>query len=190
MIRYLVDTKEYIRQAIIAKGAPCPTTDTFRQYKDEIAAIPTGGGDIVYYYKAGDQCTDISGGWWECWSYAQSTPGTVDFNEDNIQITTVYMNRITVATRGQIDVTTIDTIYFDIENVESAYGQNDFRLGLATSPTADMPTVKPIVVSNTTITNVYNIDVSDLTGLYYINISRAHQGYIKIHNVWGHDTAI
>lgn len=41
-LNYLEDTKNLIKQAIIAKGQTITDNDTFRSYKDKIAAIKTG----------------------------------------------------------------------------------------------------------------------------------------------------
>lgn len=41
-LNYLEDTKNLIKQAIIAKGQSISDNDTFRSYKDKIAAITTG----------------------------------------------------------------------------------------------------------------------------------------------------
>lgn len=41
---YLEDTKEQIKQAIVAKGVSVSDSDTFRSYADKIGSIETGGG--------------------------------------------------------------------------------------------------------------------------------------------------
>lgn len=41
---YLEDTKEQIKQAIVAKGVSVSDEDTFRSYADKIGSIETGGG--------------------------------------------------------------------------------------------------------------------------------------------------
>lgn len=41
-LNYIEDTKNLIKQAIIAKGQTITDNDTFRSYKDKIAAIKTG----------------------------------------------------------------------------------------------------------------------------------------------------
>lgn len=48
-LTYLSDTKDLIRQAIIAKGISVAESDTFRSYAEKIAAISTGGsgGEIT-----------------------------------------------------------------------------------------------------------------------------------------------
>ena len=43
-LAYLEDTKEQIKQAIVAKGVSVSESDTFRSYADKIEAIETGGG--------------------------------------------------------------------------------------------------------------------------------------------------
>lgn len=43
-LEYLSNTKELIRQAIIDKGVPVETSDTFRSYPEKISQIETGGG--------------------------------------------------------------------------------------------------------------------------------------------------
>lgn len=41
-LNYIQDTKALIKQAIINKGQTITDSDTFRSYKDKIAAIKTG----------------------------------------------------------------------------------------------------------------------------------------------------
>ena len=41
-LNYMEDTKNLIKQAIIAKGQSISANDTFRSYKDKISAIQTG----------------------------------------------------------------------------------------------------------------------------------------------------
>lgn len=41
-LNYIEDTKNLIKQAIIAKGQTITDNDTFRSYKDKILAIKTG----------------------------------------------------------------------------------------------------------------------------------------------------
>lgn len=43
-LAYLEDTKEQIKQAIVAKGVSVSESDTFRSYADKIGSIETGGG--------------------------------------------------------------------------------------------------------------------------------------------------
>lgn len=43
-LEYLENTKEQIKQAIVAKGVSVSDSDTFRSYADKIEAIETGGG--------------------------------------------------------------------------------------------------------------------------------------------------
>lgn len=43
-LEYLEDTKEQIKQAIVAKGVSVSDSDTFRSYADKIGSIETGGG--------------------------------------------------------------------------------------------------------------------------------------------------
>lgn len=43
-LEYLEDTKEQIKQAIVAKGVSVSESDTFRSYADKIGSIETGGG--------------------------------------------------------------------------------------------------------------------------------------------------
>lgn len=43
-LEYLEDTKEQIKQAIVAKGVSVSEGDTFRSYADKIGSIETGGG--------------------------------------------------------------------------------------------------------------------------------------------------
>lgn len=43
-LEYLEDTKEQIKQAIVAKGVSVSDSDTFRSYADKIGSIESGGG--------------------------------------------------------------------------------------------------------------------------------------------------
>lgn len=46
-LNYIEDTKNLIKQAIIAKGQQVSDDDTFRSYKDKILAIVSGGSSLT-----------------------------------------------------------------------------------------------------------------------------------------------
>ena len=60
-LNYLEDTKALIKQAIIAKGQTITDNDTFRSYKDKIAAIQTGEMTEEEYNAAIQTAKDILG---------------------------------------------------------------------------------------------------------------------------------
>ena len=60
-LNYIEDTKNLIKQAIIAKGQPVTDNDTFRSYKDKINAIQTGEMTEEEYNAAIDTAQDILG---------------------------------------------------------------------------------------------------------------------------------
>ena len=60
-LNYIEDTKNLIKQAIIAKGQSVSEQDTFRSYKDKIAAIKTGEMTEEEYEDAIDTAKDILG---------------------------------------------------------------------------------------------------------------------------------
>ena len=60
-LNYIEDTKNLIKQAIIAKGQSISASDTFRSYKDKIAAIQTGQMTTEEYNDAIETAQDILG---------------------------------------------------------------------------------------------------------------------------------
>lgn len=60
-LNYIEDTKNLIKQAIIAKGQSVSSSDTFRSYKDKIAAIKTGEMTEQEYNAAVNTAKDILG---------------------------------------------------------------------------------------------------------------------------------
>lgn len=60
-LNYIEDTKNLIKQAIIAKGQTITDNDTFRSYKDKIAAIKTGEMTEQEYNAAIATANDILG---------------------------------------------------------------------------------------------------------------------------------
>jgi len=60
-LNYIEDTKNLIKQAIIAKGQTITDNDTFRSYKDKIAAIKTGEMTKQEYNAAIATANDILG---------------------------------------------------------------------------------------------------------------------------------
>lgn len=147
-----------------------------------VSGFPTGSYTTpaeIYFYNAGDQCTDITGGWSVSKRHTDSHSGYTAASTDSNG--TLYINAtsgnhygeinyVFMATVNKIDVTDLSTItvivtsadYYTHYNADSdSYGY----IGLATSRTADPSSSARL--SNPT-KGTRTINVSSLTGEYYI----------------------
>lgn len=145
-------------------------------------------------YNAGDQYTEITGGWEKV-----GTTGTVTFNDTNINLvaTSQYANP-TVSTVNAVDLSSFTTLSTVISGASATNHDTRRYKGILKAVTLN-PAGTETVAASTSLTTApsgsvfpqTDLDVSALTGEYYIRIVTQYIGgttsivpNIFIHNVW------
>lgn len=140
-----------------------------------------------YLYHAGDTCSDLTGGWQK----SVDTSGTVAFNSSNIKLSySGTSGRVAaVYTKKAIDFTGVDTLYVDISKVTVENGS--FRVGILDAPfsasnsSADFVAACATVIRTgaTTEAQTLALDVSAISGLYYVELHAAI-ATVTVYNVY------
>lgn len=165
----------------------------------------------VYYFRDGDVCSDVTGGWtpvsYRKNSYYTEGAPTVTNNQDSKTIayrfTNVNRNNSGVyRTVNKIDVTNIDTLRFEISaeiNTNISIAQFDIQIGISPLSAQYYDGNNNIVKVLTDIAGsipkkIENVDVSNVTGTYYIYVflnsatigKTGNQNVVaELFNVWG-----
>lgn len=158
----------------------------FASVSDVTLSGYTPESNTLYLYKEGDECTDITGGW----------AGEGTKNEDNLY---PYWNNYsyTLYTNGKIDFTNYKTLYIDIDvlSVYTVSGYEPFGAILYIAGKQAMnsningsldPTIVTRKECNTIGRQVYSLDVSDVSGEYYVSLlENLNQNCrAKFYNMW------
>lgn len=131
--------------------------------------------DVFLYYK-GDQNTDITGGW----TIASSMGGSVTFADEAIIANMTglsYDGQWSVHTRNKIDVTEFNTLELNSDWLVKTSTNSWVHIGLFSGvPTGDWSTtasngVAYIGLGPNTNSAANIIDISDITGEYYIGFA-------------------
>lgn len=131
-----------------------------------------------YYFKDGDQYTDITGGWAKI-----GDGGTVSVGEVlsvKAQYYSSGASSACVGTVNKVDLTNVKTLYFD-----SPSGQSGDAYGAYLRIADDTSSVR---TKQFTAAGQHSIDVSDLTGEYYLHLGTTSggngSGYGDIRAIW------
>lgn len=129
-------------------------------------------------YDAGNQYTNITGGW-----IRHSTGGTVTFNDDNIYLATLQDYSFgTVDTTNAVDLSDFATL-----KVTASTTNRQYMLGkviLYTKDTAGKETIAASAnLDSSAVETVTSLDVSALSGAYYVRIQSS--GYNTSYYITG-----
>lgn len=144
-------------------------------------------------YDAGNQYTDVTGGWEKV-----GATNTVTFNDTNINIVAASAYATpTVSTVNAVDLTSFTTLSTIISDGATSHDRRKYK-GILKAVTLD-ETGKETVAATTALTNgpsgstfpQTDLDVSTLTGEYYIRIVAEYvggtasiAGTLFVHKVW------
>lgn len=136
---------------------------------------------LLYFYNAGDECTDVTGGW------KGSGDGKVSNTGSELKIHSNAME-IYFYTTNLINITGLKTLIFDAEwKNGSAPPSNRVHFGLSKKQSGANPSIK--VNLSGAQRKEYSLDVSNVNDTYYIqgSVSREEggSGDFIIHRVWG-----
>lgn len=146
---------------------------------------------ITYYYKLGDQCVDVTGGW------EGTGNNNPKFNSNNVVVEPTVSNGVcTLATINKIDLTAIKTLHFEL--VCTTTGSYENSANCQAVGANGRNTIKPDTQRMTADVKVpeaaaykdYPVDVSNLSGSYYLLASalsaeRIWYAKLTISKIWG-----
>ena len=129
-------------------------------------------------YDAGNQYTDITGGW-----IRHGTGGTVTFNDDNI-----YLATLDDYTEGAVNTTNaIDLTGFATLKVTASVTNRQYMLGKVSVYTKNAAGKETVAASaeldSSSTETVTSLDVSGLSGAYYVRIQSS--GYSSSYYITG-----
>lgn len=136
---------------------------------------------LFYFYNAGDECTDVTGGW------KGSGNGTVSNTGSELKIHSKSME-VYFYTSNLINITGLKTLIFDAEwKNGSAPPSNRVHFGLSKRQSGTNPSIK--VNLSGAPRKEYSLDISNVNGTYYIqgsvSLEEGGNGDFIIHRVWG-----
>ena len=145
----------------------------------------------TYYYNKGDRCNAVTGGWTKTGS-----GGGLTFNTASMTLTAnQWHSAIDASTVNTVSLANIKTLYFSVKSATSYDAQGYPRIGVAatSNPASNEPSqwVTSIALSASSAFQTISIDVSSLTGSYYI-VFGGYQGdngpaTIEVECIWGKD---
>lgn len=139
----------------------------------EVAEAPWDG----YYFKDGEQYTDITGGWsTDGWNNS----GTATIGSTIAVSSPGASQSAVVSTKNTVDLTDAKTLYFDSPN-----GANGYSSGyLCVTSEKSVATEADIKASVAIKAGRGSLDVSSLSGKYYICLFAHNQSYADVSAVW------
>lgn len=171
----------------------CHTSDNSQSASKSVSVTAEGrsvGVDLsyyIYFYKAGDECESITGGW-------KKQLGVLEKSEDHMHLKSaaIYQNAI-ASTVNLLNMAGIKTLCFDVQY--SALYSGEAVMGLVTqfqgeSSGSDIGSYSVCeTAANTTARTIYAIDVASLNSQYYPYIKSRYGDLgnvqVDIFNVYG-----
>lgn len=148
-----------------------------------------GGGkaEKKYLYKAGDECTALTGGW-KVYPYTTASGWkvitTITKNSDNLYLVTSDNQIVSVGPVNKIDLTNVDFIQIESEEIGSMANSPELNIfDVASGLFWNNPNGVIAKYSATTTKKTRIIDVSNITGEHYIAICTYNGGKTKINSV-------
>lgn len=149
-------------------------TGGIRPYIGFVSAKALGWNEQpVLLYDEGNECNIITGSWVS--GYSKSTGGSAK-NETNLYLYAVgnYNDQSeaewTFVTDKSINLSRIRTLYFDCEKTGSSDDGASFRFVVSTEKMGSSKQYDARVSSNAVVRKILSLDVSSLTGEYYIRL--------------------
>lgn len=177
----------------------CHTSDNKKSKSTSVTVAESDKGKCksvtlsyeTYYYNKGDKCTSVTGGWSKT-----GTGGSLTFNTASMTlVANSYQNVADASTTNKVGLTNIKTLYFSVKSATAYDRQGYPRVGVAATNDPKSSDSSQWAVSKTLSASsafqTVSIDVSSLTGSYYIVVG-GYQGdagpaTIEIQSIWGKD---
>ena len=133
--------------------------------------------ELIAYYRNGDECTSVTGGW--VWN---------DGSEVTKNATNMFMSGVSsIRSSNKVDVTRVTTLYIRV----TGNGKTDTgRFGLmsnAGTPITGSVSLPASVngIASSTTEKTYAVDVSSISGTYYLVIGIRNAEQLTVYEVWG-----
>lgn len=134
-----------------------------------------------YLYNSGDQCSDVTGGWLASTKLDTATAATqsgkLTLNSTNMVASIAYVTDTCqaggkIVTKNTVDVTGYTTLHIECSYSETESGEPLSAIfGLFETDVACYPdSVAQKELTTTTSNAAYSIDISDVTGKYYVGV--------------------
>lgn len=135
---------------------------------------------LTYLYNNGDTCDTLTGGWTGAGGALTLNPSTMTMRGDTFGGSIAYG---ALHTTGQIDLTAFKTLTFVVSGVTLPPGdtEHDYLLSVFSStPYGDFNDQNKIVTSvKISQAGTYSIDVSGISGPYYVGVRLKAGGYVN-----------
>lgn len=177
----------------------CHTSDNSKSKSTSVTIAESDKGKCknvtlsyaTYYYNKGDKCTAVTGGWAKT-----GTGGSLTFNTASMTlVANSYQNPTDASTTNKVSLANIKTLYFSVKSA-TTYGTQGYpRIGVATtnnpkSSDSSQWSASKTLSASSAFTTV-SIDVSSLTGSYYIVVGGfsgdSGSATIEVQDIWGED---
>lgn len=130
-----------------------------------------------YYFKDGEQYTDITGGWsTDGWT----NTGTVTASDTIAVSAPASSHFAAISTKNTVDLTDANTLWFDSPNGNNGYGYGYLCVTSAKS----VASADDIKASVQVKAGRGSVDVSSLSGKYYITLYATNQSYADVSAIW------
>ena len=133
--------------------------------------------ELIAYYRNGDECTSVTGGWVRN-----------DGSEVTKNATNMFMSGVSsIRSSNKVDVTRVTTLYIRV----TGNGITDTgRFGLmsnAGTPITGSVSLPASVngIASSTTEKTYAVDVSSISGTYYLVIGIRNAEQLTVYEVWG-----
>lgn len=142
-------------------------------WKDLKAADASWDG---YYFKNGEQYTDVTGGWTK-----DGWGGTGSVTVGNALVATGTDGAAVVGTANPVDLSSVSKVWIDSPNGTGSYGTAGYMFIAKSKSTASSESVAYVQIKNA---GSFSIDVSSLSGKYYIYLYAGSGAYVDARAIW------
>lgn len=130
-----------------------------------------------YYFKDGNQYTDVTGGWTkEGWG------GTGSVTVGSTIVATGTGGTAVVGTANPVDLSGVNKVWIDSPNGTGSYGSSGYMFIARSKSTASSESVANVQINKS---GSFSIDVSSLSGKYYIYLYAGTGAYVDARAIWG-----
>jgi hypothetical protein len=147
-------------------------------------ALLQSGDNRIYLYNEGDECTALTGGWGDGYD---SGIGSKSKQSDHLLLSSGGGNKV-YETNSLISLAGISKIKIKMEGVSSSTQENSAIQLMVGVNNGGYDNLASIRLGGTVANDVYEVDVSILTGNYYVRCwSTSGTGYTntsKFYQVW------
>lgn len=139
------------------------------------AWVPLEAAWDGYYFKDGNQYADVTGGWT---SEGWSSNGSVSVGE-TIVLSAVNGQTAAVGTKNTVDLTNAKKLWIDSPNGNNGYGSG--HLIVSSDKSLSGSSSAAVAVNRT---GSISVDVSSLSGKYYIYLAATGPAYLDARAIW------